>query len=171
MEIRPPKLVINILGILPNSLPFENQIDGLLDKAADKITRSAPMRKAQELYDKLPVIPEMSLPTPFGTYITPRLELPVPRPPVINDKTREAVKAGILSDVAEVITIIPGVGDVMGVITDAMSDTAAAKIYTSLNTAQYNNFLNRDKVSPSTTLAVLLALSDRENPNGEKSRK
>ena len=80
----------------------------------------------------------------------------------MTDKTREAVKAGLLSDVSEIITIIPGVGDVVAGVTDAMNDTARAKIFTSLNAKQYDNFLNRDKVSPSTTLAVLLALSDKE---------
>ena len=162
MEIRPPASLQKLVNKLPNQLPLEKQVNGLLDRAAEKIDKSFPMRKARQIYDKLPVIPEMSLPTPFGTYVTPRLEMPAPRVPPMTDKTREAVKAGLLSDVSEIITIIPGVGDVVAGVTDAMNDTARAKIFTSLNAKQYDNFLNRDKVSPSTTLAVLLALSDKE---------
>lgn len=103
-----------------------------------------------------PTLPETAVPTPFGTVHLPEKELfRPPRLPPLDQKSMAAMKHAIAIDLSFVPGLIPWVGDVVA---DIVEDLHVAELRKILTSAQYDEFLRQDKVSPAT-IAMMRALT------------
>ena len=140
---------------LPDSLPFTKQFDKMMQKASNILADSPPSKVVQKIEDHLPVFSGMDLPTPLGRVQSPSLNLPSLVPPKMDARRSDLFRAGIGTDIGAVLELIPGVGDFIEPIGNSISDTFRIKIFDKLTPEELPKFKNADKISPSTTLAVL----------------
>jgi hypothetical protein len=84
--------------------------------------------------------------------MTPHLTLPELSPPSLDDRQRQGVKAAVAMDLAAVVAFIPVVGDIIG---NAIQDTYRPQLQKLLDPSEVQGFNERNKVSPSTTVALL----------------
>lgn len=101
--------------------------------------------------NKLPSIQELNIPTPFGRIKTPEFSLPDIRSVQLDQRKRDAIKAAVGSDLAQIIALIPGVGDIAA---DIIEDTFGEKIRESMTPEQYANYMRHDKLGPSTVAVI-----------------
>lgn len=96
-------------------------------------------------------LPEVKIPSPFGTVKLPRYGLPPLKPPKIDERRRKALghAAGITA--AQVIGLIPWVGDAMA---DVIEDLHGKEIKSILTSEEYAEYLKHDKVAPSLVAMV-----------------
>ena len=148
--IRPPKP-----PPFPDTLPLEDQVHRALNGISGLISKSMLGSALRHLDDRSPVVESVELPTPFGPIITPHLTLPELSPPALDDRQRQAVKAAVAMDLAAVIAFIPVIGDAVG---NAIQDTYRPQLQKLLTPSESPGFNERNKVSPSTTVALLQAM-------------
>lgn len=136
-----------------SKLPFENEIGNAIDQLHSQINDTAPMKKARELHAKIPQVPKVEVPTPFGEVTLPQMN-PIPEPnlPALDDRKREALKNSVMMDLSAVISAIPVVGDIIG---EEVSDLYTAQLRKNLTPAEYDKFLKYDKFNPLDTIACL----------------
>lgn len=143
---------------LPTKLPLEPVAARITDGICSIMRREPITNGINKIIEQIPIIPEKQYPTPFGTYKTPEFSIPELKLPTMDDRRREALKAAVIDDLSSLVEKIPVVGLAAGPISDAIEDTAMAKIHDTLTPKEYTWFLNYDKISPITTLAMLRAL-------------
>ena len=136
-----------------SKLPFEEGVSRLLDRAQVKIDQSAPMKAAASIHERLPELPQVSVPTPFGSVRLPNIKPPSPRPPVIDERRRKATKMAVLSDISFVVGFVPVVGDIVA---DIVSDTATYELRQILTPDEFTEYVRQDRFGPST-VAVMQA--------------
>ena len=148
--IRPPKP-----PPFPATLPLEKQADRVLNGISGRISKSRLGSALRWLDDQSPSVESVELLTPFGPIITPHLTLPELSPPALDDRQRQAVKAAVAMDLAVLVAIIPVVGDIIG---NAIQDTYRPQLQKLLAPSEAPGFNERNKVSPSNTVALLQAI-------------
>jgi hypothetical protein len=111
------------------------------------------------LDDQSPSVESVELQTPFGRIMTPHLTLPELSPPALNERQRQAVKAAVAMDLGALVAIVPVVGDIIG---NAIQDTYRLQLQQLLAPSEIPGFNERNKVSPSTTVALLQAMVKAE---------
>lgn len=149
-QLRPPKP-----PPLPNGLPLERQIHGTLNAISNGISKSRIGSALRQLDDQSPSVESVEFPTPFGPIITPHLTLPELSPPALDERQHRAVKAAVAMDLAALVAIVPIVGDIIG---NAVQDTYRPQLQKLLSRTETEGFNERNKVSPSTTVALLQAI-------------
>ena len=149
-QLRPPKP-----PPLPNALPLERQVHGTLNAISGRISKSRVGSALRRLDDQSPSVESVEFPTPFGPIITPHLTLPELSPPALDERQRQAVKAAVAMDLAALVAIIPVVGDLIG---NAVQDTYRPQLQKLLTPSEIPGFIERNKISPSTTVALLQAI-------------
>lgn len=102
-----------------------------------------------------PILPERSIPTPFGRVHLPEMELSLPKFPAFNEKSRTAMGHALGIDLSMAIGGIPFIGDVAA---DVVEDLHVAELRRTLTPKEYDEFEKHDKVSPAT-IAVARALT------------
>lgn len=140
-----------------SKLPFEETTGRLLEKARARINESAPVKAAMKIHEKLPELPEIRVPGPFGTIGLPALKPPPPRLPEVDGRRRRGVKLAVLSDVASVVGVIPVVGDILS---DIISDTATKELRDTLTPEEFERYLRHDRFGPST-VAIVRTFAER----------
>ncbi len=148
--IRPPKP-----PRLPDSLPFEKQVDRILNQIGQSLEQSKFGQSMKRLDDKLPVFESVDFPTPVVNIKTPNLKVPSLTPPKMNDRRREAIKAAVGQDLGEFIEIIPIVGFIVEPIGNSIQDNFSVKIQETLTEAEWKRFRQLDKASPLSTIAMV----------------
>ena len=147
-------------------LPFEDDIDRVMNRISETIRRDPLVRKLDELQEKLPKLPEITLPTPLGTVKVTKEINPWPKltPPVIDSRRKEAIKASVAVDLASLLGLIPVVGDYLS---EEMSDIYMHRLRETLTPREMELFQKYDKLNPLDTMACVRALvhADRE-PGG-----
>ncbi len=104
------------------------------------------------------ILPSVSIPGPFGTLHAPALETPPFKLPTVPDAHgKQAIRHAVGQDVADIsdtiFEAIPGagvVGAVLGPVRESIMDMHAKEIRDSLTPAEYNDFLEYNKIFPST---------------------
>jgi hypothetical protein len=134
---------------------LEKQVDQALNGISGQISKSRVGAALRYLDDNSPSIESVELPTPFGPNITPHLTLPELSPPSLDGRQRRAVKAAVAMDLAALVAIVPVVGDIIG---NAIQDTYRLQLLKLLDPSELPGFNERNKVSPSTTVALLQAM-------------
>lgn len=95
------------------------------------------------------------IPTPFGEIKLPDLETPpLELPQIPDDRARKAIGHGLGEDAAQIIGLVPWVGDILE---DILEDMHHAEIKKILTPEEYNRFLEYDKSFP-TTVALARTL-------------
>ena len=123
------------------------KLNGALNSlAASRV--GAPYR---DLRNALPTVREFNLPTPFGRIRTPEISLPNITPAQLGPERREALKAAVGIDLAQVVSIIPVVGHIAA---DIVEDTYGERIREHMTPEEYRLFLKHDKLGPSTVAAL-----------------
>lgn len=139
----------------PNTLPLELQVDRALNSISGQISKSRVGAALRRLDEQSPSVESIEFPSPFGPIITPHLTLPELSPPALDNRQRQAVKAAVAMDLAALVAIIPVVGDIIG---NAIQDTYRPQLQRLLNPSEVPGFIERNKISPSTTVALLQAI-------------
>ena len=137
----------NLLRLVPSKLPLEDTVDRGLDRVAKAIARNPITEVLSGIHTMLPSLPEVPTSTPLGEIHLPEVSAPIPYPPQVDARRREAIKAAVGTDLSSVIGIIPWVGDVAS---DIIEDIFGAKIKRTLTPGEYNTYLKYDKLGPST---------------------
>lgn len=96
-------------------------------------------------------LPELEIPSPFGTIKLPRYGLPPLKPPKIDERRRKALGHAAGVTAAQVIGLIPWVGDAMA---DVIEDLHGKEIKSTLTSEEYAEYLKHDKVAPSIVAMV-----------------
>jgi len=115
--------------------------------------------KLAKLMDEgIEFLPEVEIPSPFGTVRLPKYGLPPLKPPKIDERRRKALghAAGITA--AQVVGLIPWVGDAAA---DVIEDLHGKEIKRILTTEEYERYLIEDKVAPSLVAMVRTFIYER----------
>lgn len=104
---------------------------------------------------KAPVLPQRSIPTPFGRVHLPEQEIGLPKLPSFDEKSRAAMMHAVGIDLSMLVGSVPFVGDVVA---DVVEDLHVAELRKTLTPKQYDEFEKNDKVAPAT-IAVAKALT------------
>ncbi|MFA5186423.1 MAG: hypothetical protein WC551_08110 [Patescibacteria group bacterium] len=107
--------------------------------------------KGKRLRDGFQVVPEVRVPSPFGTFRLPSYGLPPLRKPRWTKERKEAMRHALGSDLSQVAALIPAVGDVVA---DVLEDVHMAEVKRLLPPDEFDKFLQETKVAPDT-LALL----------------
>ena len=130
-----------------SKLPLEDQVDAALNSLAERVAGSPLVKRLEDIHGRLPVIPERSLPTPFGTVRTPEIKPPEPVPPKIDGRRREAMKAAIAIDLSFIVAVVPVVGDAAS---DVVGDIYTEKLKRVLTAEEFDLYIKYDRVGPSS---------------------
>jgi len=106
------------------------------------------------------ILPSIEIPTPFGGIIsTPPLETPpLSLPAKPNDRAMKAIGHGLGEDAAQIIGLIPFVGDILE---DILEDLHHAEIKKILTDKEYSKFAQYNKSFP-TAIALARTLCFKE---------
>lgn len=140
----------------------KNPIDVLVTgvhNTANKLARSPAGVSFTRLATRAPKLPQRKIPTPFGSIKPPEIGLPEIRAFELEPRKLDALKAAVISDVIQVVGIVPVLGDI---IADMVEDTYAEKIYESLTPEEDRRYIKYDKFGP-TTIAVARAFMEVRN--------
>lgn len=146
-ELRPPAIIRKLMTSIPTKFPLEDQVDNVIDAIGERVKHSAPIVMIESIQERLPVIPEQELNTPFGRINLPELSVPKLLPEVMNSRRKEALKTAIAIDLSSVVGMIPVVGDVAS---DVIEDTYGAKLRQTLTEEEMALYSKYDKLGPST---------------------
>lgn len=137
-------------------LPFEEQMDRLLDRLSGAVRGSRLARRLQEWHDSLPTLPPRTIPTPLGRLTLEAIN-PLPEfiPPTLDARQKEAVKAAVAMDIAGLLGIVPVVGDYVA---EELEDLFTARLRGLLTPEEHALFEKFDKVNPLDTLAMMRAI-------------
>jgi hypothetical protein len=105
-----------------------------------------------------PTLPETTIPTPFGSVHLPKHKVKLPKPPPLDEKSRNAMKHAIAMDLSMVPGLIPLVGDI---ISETVSDLHTAELRKILTLTEYDRFVKYDKINPNT-IALIRALRKKD---------
>lgn len=164
-EITPPAFIRRVMTFLPDKFPFEDRVDSIIDDIGERIKNSMPVRTIESFQERLPIIPEQELNTPFGDVKVPEISVPRILPAeVLDSRKKEALKTAIAIDLSSAVGMIPVVGDVAS---DIVEDTYGAKLRKILTTDEMNLYTKYDKLGPSTlgmlrTFAMTIRSSESE---------
>jgi hypothetical protein len=147
LPVKPPPL--------PEKLPGEDTVSRGVNSVLNLIERDPLLGLVNRLVDKIPIIPEKTYVTPFGTLKTPEFYIPRITPAKFNEREREAFKAATMVDLSSLISKIPWLGTAAGPAADAVEDTAYAKIHDTLTPEEDKYFKSYDKVDPLATIAMI----------------
>jgi len=101
------------------------------------------------------ILKPIKLPTPFGEISTPPLETPpIELPQIPDDRARKAIGHGLGEDAAQIIGLVPWVGDILE---DILEDMHHAEIKKILTPEEYDRFAEYNKSFP-TTVALARTL-------------
>jgi len=115
--------------------------------------------KLAKLMDEgIEFLPEVEIPSPFGTVRLPKYGLPPLKPPKIDERRRKALghAAGITA--AQVVGLIPWVGHAAA---DVIEDLHGKEIKRILTPEEYERYLIEDKVAPSLVAMVRTFIYER----------
>mgnify|MGYP001599049694 CR=1 FL=1 len=140
---------------LPDKLPLEGTIGRGVDRLLSFMEKDQALNAVNRLIEKIPIVPEKSYTTPFGTYKTPEFYIPKLAPAKFDERQREAFKAAAIADIAGLVAMVPWLGALAGPIADSIEDTAMAKIQETLTPEENTFFKSYDKVDPLTTIAMI----------------
>ena len=108
--------------------------------------------KLAKLMDEgIDFLPEVEIPSPFGTVRLPRYGLPPLKPPKIDERRRKALGHAAGVTAAQVVGLIPWAGDAMA---DIIEDLHGKEIKRILTPEEYERYLIEDKVAPSLVAMV-----------------
>ena len=108
--------------------------------------------KLAKLIDEgIEFLPEVEIPSPFGTVRLPRYGLPPLKPPKIDERRRKALGHAAGVTAAQVVGLIPWVGDAAA---DVIEDLHGKEIKRILTLEEYEHYLIEDKVAPSLVAMV-----------------
>lgn len=164
-ELTPPAFIRKIMTIFPSRFPFEERVDGVIDGIGERIKHSRPVQAIESLQERLPVIPEQEMNTPFGTVKVPEISAPRILPAeVLDSRKKEALKTAVAIDLSSAVGMVPVVGDVAS---DIVEDTYGARLRQLLTTEEMNYYTKYDKLGPSTlgilrTFAMTIRSSSEE---------
>jgi len=147
----PREISLPYLPQFPKKLPLEDKLDRLLDSVGARISRHPIIRKAEEVYSRIPYIPERRMGTPFGEIKTPEVSLPRLIPPKMDDRRRDGLKATMAIDASSLIATVPVIGEA---IADVVEDTYGAKVRETLTREEMDLYVKYDKLGPSTLAAL-----------------
>lgn len=137
---------------IPSKLPFEGTVGRAALKVSRKLDSSPPIRAINAVMDKAPYLPEAKIGTPFGKVTLPELRLPQLKAPEMTPGHRDALKASIGRDFADLLEFVPVIGPVIG---QRVGDTYLGQINDSLTPEEFKTFMGWDKKSPLSSIAVL----------------
>lgn len=157
------ELLVPRLPQLPDMLPAEKQVTDVLDRIAERVYSSGPAKVLESLRQRAPTFPERKIPTPLGTLIAPRLSLPEVSAPKMQEREKAMVKAAVGVDVSRIVGVVPIVGDALG---SFIQDFFIANIYDTLTPEEAHSFSRINKISPSSTLAMMQLWVERRR-NGK----
>lgn len=130
---------------VPRGDPVDVAIDGV-NNLLSKIAESPVGRAINTASDRLPQLREINIRTPFGWVRSPEIKLPELKPIALDERKREAVKNTVGIDVAQVAGVVPVVGDLVA---DVIEDTHAERLKSTLDGAEFDEYLRMDKFGPS----------------------
>ncbi|GAI60429.1 unnamed protein product [marine sediment metagenome] len=108
--------------------------------------------KLPQLMDEgVEFLPEVEIPSPFGTVKLPKYGFPPLKPPKINERRRKALGHAAGVTAAQVIGLCPIIGDAMA---DVVEDLHGKEIKSILTSEEYDEYLKHDKVAPSIVAMV-----------------
>lgn len=142
-------------------LPFESQVDKLVEKVNRGI-REAPLTKAlQSIYDRMPKLPEVHIPTPLGEVRLPAINpLPEPTPPQFDQRRKDILKASLGVDLASIPGyLVPVIGDY---IEEELGDLYMARMRELMTAEEFQLFQKFDKFNPLDVMAAARALIHAE---------
>ncbi|GAI64135.1 unnamed protein product [marine sediment metagenome] len=96
-------------------------------------------------------LPELKIPSPFGTIKLPKYGLPPLKPPKIDSRRRKALGHAAGVTAAQVIGLVPWAGDAVA---DIIEDLHGKEIKSILSSEEYDEYLKHDKVAPSIVAMV-----------------
>ncbi len=140
---------------LPDKLPGEDMLSRGVDKVLNLVERDPVLNTVNRVIEKIPIIREKSVSTPLGSFKTPEFYVPRLIPARMDARIREAFKAAALVDASSLISKIPWMGAAAAPVSDAVEDTAYAKIHDTLTPEEDTFFTSYDKADPLSTIAML----------------
>ena len=108
-------------------------------------------RLAKIAEEGIDFLPELTIPSPFGTVKLPKYGLPPLKPPKIDGRRRKALGHAAGVTAAQAIGLIPWLGDALA---DVVEDLHGKEIKTILTPEEYEEYLKHDKVAPSIVAMV-----------------
>jgi len=165
-KINLPTFSVEIIDRL-SKLPLEDTISQVVDGMFNRITAAPPVQQLSDLINRVPVVESVTIPTPLGPIITPPLSLPDPVPPELSEDHKAALKASIGVTLAQLVGLVPGIGDV---IADTVEDVYQPRIRAHLTAAEFEEFIRQDKIGPAV-LAMLRTLSKARQDEWRKKNK
>lgn len=148
--IQPPKW-----PTMPTKLPGEDQISAGVDRFLDFMEKEPIHKGINRVVEKIPIMPSSNIKTPLGTYKTPEFYVPKILPARFDTTHREAFKAAVLADAAELVQAIPFLGAAADPISHTLEDTAYAKISDTLPPQEFNLFKSYDDIDPLSVIAMI----------------
>ena len=138
-------------------LPFESQVDKVLDKVNEAIRENPITKAAERIYQKLPKTPAITFPTPLGEVKLPAMNpLPPPMPPQIDARRKDILKASLGVDLASIPGyLVPVIGDY---IEEEVGDLYMRRMKELMTPEEFASFQKFDAVNPLDTLAAWRAL-------------
>lgn len=140
---------------LPTKFPLEDEIGNMVEKVINLAEKDPVLGVVNRAIDSIPIVPERSFETPWGTYKTPELYIPKVLPITLDGRQREAFKAAVMADLAGLAEAIPFMGAAAKPLADSLEDTAMAKIQDTLTPEEKTQFQSYDKVDPLTVVAMV----------------
>lgn len=119
-----------------------NAVNGLMNR----VSESPVGRGINNASEHLPYLRERPFVTPFGRVKLPEVKLPELRDVELDERKREALKATVGIDVAQVFGIVPVVGDLVA---DVVEDTHAEMLKNTLDESEFRAYTRYDKLGPS----------------------
>ncbi|GAI87781.1 unnamed protein product [marine sediment metagenome] len=103
-------------------------------------------------------LPELKIPSPFGTVKLPKYGFPPLKPPKIDERRRKALGHAAGVTAAQVIGLVPWVGDAAA---DVIEDLHGKEIKKILTPKEYERYLVEDKVAPSIVALIRTFIKQR----------
>lgn len=107
--------------------------------------------KSKKLREGVKVLPQVSIPSPFGTFQLPSYGLPPLRKPRWTKERKGALRHALGSDLSQVVAIVPLVGDTLA---DVLEDVHMAEVKKLLSPEEFDRFLQETKVAPDTLALI-----------------
>ena len=118
-------------------------VNGLMSKVAE----SPVGRGINRASERLPHLRERPFTTPFGRVKLPEVKLPEIHEVELDEHKREALKATVGIDAAQVFGLVPVVGDALA---DVIEDVHNEALRDTLNDSEIRAYTKYDKLGPST---------------------
>lgn len=120
-----------------------NAANSLMNRVAD----SPVGRTINNASERFPYLRERPISTPFGRVKLPEIKLPEVHEIELDTRKREALKAVIAVDLAQIAGLVPVLGDAVA---DVIEDTFQETVRDSLDDREFRAYTKYDKLGPST---------------------